>query len=151
MTKTLAIVVSDFNQHITHALLEGALCQLQVEGIEKQDITVIHVPGAVEIPLAAKLLAKSKHFAAIICLGAVIRGETDHYLYVCEQVSQGCQQVMLTFEIPVIFGVLTTNTDEEALDRVGGKMGHKGKEAASAALSMLSVVHEIESYYRLCR
>ena len=143
MNKSIAIVVSQYNRSITDKLLEGALAHLLASGIEEKQITLIHVPGAVEIPLAARLLAKSQRYEAIICLGAVIRGDTDHYDYVCEQVSQGCQRVMLDHEIPVIFGVLTTTTVQQAEERVGGKMGHKGQEAAEAALAMMRVVEQI--------
>jgi 6,7-dimethyl-8-ribityllumazine synthase len=143
MTSKFAIVVSQFNAFITDKLLQGAQSTLLSSGVQSEDIRIVSVPGAIEIPLMAQLLAKQKKYAAIICLGAVIRGDTDHYDYVCQQVSQGCQHVMLTFDLPVIFGVLTTNTDEQALDRVGGKAGHKGIEAAEAALAMLEVVSRI--------
>lgn len=144
MHHSFAIVVSQFNSDITEKLLEGALLRLQQAGIENQQLTVVHVPGAVEIPLIAQLLAKSYHYSAIICLGAVIRGDTDHYDYVCQQVSTGCQRVMLEFDIPVIFGVLTTFTEEQAESRVGGKDGHKGIEAAEAALAMANVVAHVK-------
>lgn len=143
MNQKIAIVVSEFNQLITEPLLSGAIERLNERGIINDSITIIKVPGAVEIPLTAKLLAKQKKYAAIICLGAVIRGDTDHYDYVCQQVSQGCQQVMLEHEIPVIFGILTTNTFEQAKDRVGGKEGHKGRDAADAAIVMIKRVKEL--------
>lgn len=143
MKNRFAIVVSEFNGNITEKLLQGASSRLIEKGIEETKITIIRVPGAVEIPLAAQLLAKSKKYQAIICLGAVIRGDTNHYDYVCEQVSRGCQKVMLDFEIPIIFGVLTTHTMEQAEERVGGKEGHKGIEAADAALTMAEVVIQI--------
>lgn len=138
-----AIIVSDFNMEITHALKVGAIDQLKQKGIAEHHIKVIHVPGAVEIPLIAKLLAKKSEFSAIICLGAVIRGETSHYDYVCDQVSQGCQQVMLDHQIPVIFGVLTTDNEAQAQDRIGGKHGHKGRDAADAALTMAALVQTL--------
>src|SRR5690606_17986785 len=116
-----AIVVSQFNQSITDKLLEGAVSRLNQLNLNANQITIVNVPGAVEIPLTAKLLAKSEKYDAIICLGAVIRGDTSHYDYVCQQVSQGCQQVMMEFDIPVIFGILTTENEEQAEDRVGGK------------------------------
>lgn len=140
MKKNIAIIVSRFNETITKKLAEGALNRLLERGIKRDSIDVIHVPGAVEIPLIAKLLAKSGSYHAIIALGAVIRGETSHYDYVCEQVSQGCQRVMLDYELPVIFGVLTTENEEQALDRVGGTHGHKGVDAAEAALEMIELV-----------
>lgn len=139
----IGIVVSDFNIHITEKLLEGALNRLKVKGKTDKDITIIHVPGAVEIPLVAKALALTEEYAAILTLGAVIRGETSHYDYVCEQVSQGCQKVMLDHMVPVIFGVLTTENDEQAYERVGGKHGHKGEDAADAALHMIEVIKNI--------
>ncbi len=138
-----AIVVSRFNQEITSQLLDGALKRLNDLGFDKNQIKTFHVPGAVEIPLIAKLLAKSKKYDAIICLGAVIRGETSHYDYVCEQVSQGCQRVMLECDLPVIFGLLTTENIKQAIDRVGGKEGHKGIEAADAAVEMIQVVNSL--------
>lgn len=139
----IAIVVSQFNQNITDLLLDGTVSQLSASGVTKEQIRVFKVPGAIEIPLIAKLLARSKEYSAIICLGAVIRGETDHYDYVCQQVSQGCQQVMMEFEIPVIFGVLTTDTIAQAQDRVGGAFGHKGHEAADAAIDMIMLIDQL--------
>lgn len=137
--KKYAIVVSEFNHSITDKLLEGAKATLIENAILEDSITIIKVPGAIEIPLTVAWLAKSKNYAAIICLGAVIRGETSHYDYVCQQVSQGCQQLMLQHEIPVIFGILTTDNFIQAEERVGGKHGHKGKEAALAALHMANL------------
>jgi 6,7-dimethyl-8-ribityllumazine synthase len=143
MKKQFAIVVSEFNSTITDKLLEGALTRLQERGVKLEDIYVAKVPGAVEIPLIAKLLANTKKYQAIICLGAVIRGDTDHYDYVCDQVSMGCQKIMLDYDLPVIFGVLTTNNLQQALDRVGGKEGHKGIYSADAALHMSALVDEL--------
>lgn len=141
----IAIVVSDFNQVITLKLLEGALLRLSQLGVSDTQVKVLHVPGAIEIPLTAKLLARTQKYAAIICLGAVIRGETSHYDYVCQQVSDGCQKVMLEVEIPVIFGVLTTETEEQALARVGGSEGHKGMDAADVALRMIEITRSVIS------
>lgn len=138
-----AIVVSEFNQNITDALLQGTVSRFAELNIHQEQIKIIKVPGAVEIPLAAQLLAKQNQYQAIICLGAVIRGETTHYDYVCEQVSQGCQRVMLDYNLPVIFGVLTTENDEQAQDRVGGKHGHKGKDAVDAAMVMVKLIKEL--------
>lgn len=143
MQHQIAIVVSQFNQEITSRLKQGAMSRLLEAGMDQANIIVKEVPGAVEIPLTAQLLAKTKRYQAIICLGAVIRGETSHYDYVCEQVSNGCQRVMLDHEIPVIFGVLTTESEEQALARVGGSEGHKGREAADAALDMINVLKTI--------
>jgi len=138
----LGIVVSQFNKELTTALLEGALQRLTERGVLPEKIKVVEVPGAIEIPLAAKLLAKSKDYQALICLGAVVRGETSHYDYVCSQVSEGCQQVMLAYELPVIFGVLTTENEAQAFARVGGNEGHKGRDAADAALQMIAVLQD---------
>src|SRR5437016_3652226 len=126
----IAIVVSVFNAEITEKLLQGTLDRLLELGTHEGHIHTIKLQGAVEIPLAAKLLAASKKYEAIICLGAVIRGDTDHYQYVCQQVSQGCQQVMLEFDLPIVFGVLTTNNLEQAQDRTDKLKYHKGIEAA---------------------
>lgn len=144
MTHKFAIIVSEFNHEITSKLFQGALERLQECGVPTENIASSKVPGAVEIPLTAQLYAKSKKYDAIICLGAVIRGDTSHYDYVCEQVSRGCQQVMLEHNIPVIFGILTTENEEQAHDRTGGKHGHKGRDAADAALAMVKVVKEIQ-------
>lgn len=138
-----AIVVSEFNQKVTDALLQGAMQRFHELNIAKDNILVVKVPGAVEIPLAAQLIARKNQHQAIICLGAVIRGETTHYDYVCQQVSHGCQRVMLDHNIPVIFGVLTTENDEQAMARVGGTHGHKGKDAVDAAMAMVKVVKEL--------
>lgn len=139
-----AIIVSQFNEFVTDKLLEGALARLKELNFDENQIKIVKVPGAVEIPLTAKLLARSQKFNAIICLGAVIRGDTDHYDYVCQQVSNGCQQVMMDFDVPVIFGILTTQNVEQAEDRVGGKEGHKGIESIDAAIQMINVLHSLE-------
>jgi len=143
-TFPIALVVSTFNQPITNALKEGTLQRLAELGFRSSEITLVEVPGAVEIPLVAQLLAKKKSVEAIITLGAVIRGETSHYDYVCDQVSQGCQRVMLDFDIPVIFGVLTTENEEQAWDRLGGMHGHKGRDMADCALMMHSIKQQLE-------
>ncbi len=139
----LAIVVSRFNEEVTQALYQGAVQRLKEKGFSEQHITVAWVPGAVEIPLTAHLLAKTDAYAAIICLGAVIRGETTHYDYVCNQVSNGCQEVALHHEIPIIFAVLTTENEEQAMARAGGAHGNKGSDAVDAAFDMVSVVEQI--------
>jgi 6,7-dimethyl-8-ribityllumazine synthase len=139
----VALVVSRFNEEITKPLLDGALSRLADLGFEPNQITVAWVPGAVEIPIAAQRLAQLGTFDAIVCLGAVIRGETTHYDYVCEQASQGCQHVALQNDIPVIFGVLTTENEEQARDRIGGKHGHKGRDAVDAAVDIVSVLRQI--------
>ncbi|MFU8797442.1 MAG: 6,7-dimethyl-8-ribityllumazine synthase [Gammaproteobacteria bacterium] len=144
----IAIVVSRFNEEITNLLLEGALQRLKELNIEEEFIKVIKVPGAVEIPLIAQRLAREGIYEAIICLGAVIRGETTHYDYVCEQVSMGCQQVALANDIPIIFGILTTENEAQAMARVGGAHGHKGRDAADAAMEMIEISRqEVETSF----
>ena len=143
VTFPIAIVVSLFNRPVTQALQDGALHALTEAGFSSDDITCVEVPGAVEIPLAAKALAKKNKFGAIIALGAVIRGETTHYDFVCEQVSRGCQEVMLGFDVPVIFGVLTTENEAQAWERLGGTHGHKGHDAVAAARAMHQVLEVI--------
>ncbi|KTD42630.1 6,7-dimethyl-8-ribityllumazine synthase [Legionella parisiensis] len=132
----IAIITSVFNQDVTKALQEGAISQLLKRGFNESDIKSFEVPGAVEIPLVAKRLAMQKAVQSIITLGAVIRGETSHYDLVCHMVSQGCLQVSLEYNIPVLFGVLTTDNEEQAWDRLGGKAGHKGVDVANAAISL---------------
>ena len=139
----IAIVVSRFNRAITEELLQGALKRLKACGFGEDDITVVEVPGAVEIPLVAKCLAKQKRHDVIIALGAVVRGETSHYDYVCQQVSDGCQRVALEFETPVIFKVLTTENDDQAWDRLGGRHGHSGVDAVDCALAMHHILRAI--------
>lgn len=140
----IAIVASRFNNHITDKLVEGALFRLQEKGVDSVDIEIVYVPGAVELPIMAQHFALMKSFKAIICFGAVIRGETDHYDYVARQASDGCQKVALKYHIPVIFGVLTTHNLEQAQDRVGGKRGHVGKECADAALEMVELLNQYD-------
>lgn len=143
-TFPIAVIVSTFNTAVTTALKEGALERLAELGFKSRDITLIEVPGAVEVPFVAKMLAKKNHVQVIIALGAVIRGETSHYDYVCDQVSQGCQRVMLDYDLPVIFGVLTTENEEQAWDRLGGKHGHKGRDAADSALMMYLIKQQLQ-------
>ncbi len=140
----VAIVVSKFNREVTSKLLDGAVNRLKELGFKEKYITTIEVPGAIEIPITAKRLAQKRKFDAIIALGAVIRGETRHFDYVCDQVSFGCQYVSLTHDIPVIFGVLTTETEEQAFDRAGGKEGNKGKDAVDAALELLISLNKLK-------
>ncbi len=142
----IAIIVSQFNSKITEKLLAGALQRLKEFNFPETCITIIRVPGAIEIGLTAQQLAISdENCLAIICLGAVIRGETDHYDYVCQQVSYACQKVALQESIPVIFGVLTTDSEERALARIDEKRCHKGRDAVDAALAMISVLEQIET------
>lgn len=137
----LAIVVSRFNSEITEKLLEGALQRMRELQLENE--TTVWVPGAVEIPLIAQHLARTNHYHAIIALGAVIRGETSHYDYVCQQVSMGCQKVALDNHIPVIFGVLTTDNEQQARARIGGAHGHKGRDAVDTAYQMISLLGQL--------
>lgn len=141
----IAIVVSRFNQNVTELLLQGALERLKECGLsqEKGTVQIARVPGAVEIPLIAQRFARQGDYHAVICLGAVIRGETGHYEYVCQHVTYGCQRVALDFDIPVIFGVLTTENEAQALARAGGNRGHKGREAADAALAMVEQMRHV--------
>ncbi len=147
MNPKIAIVYSEFNHEITGALKKGAVDRLAELGIEPSHIEIVAVPGAIEIPYVALLLAKQHKFDAIITLGCVIRGETSHYDYVCDQVSQGCQRVMLDYEIPVIFGLLTTENEAQAFDRIGGAHGHKGREAADTTLTMIQLTQTLKTPY----
>ncbi len=133
----IAVVVSEFNQPITSKLRDGCLAELVRQGVSIAAEDVVEVPGAVELPLIAQRFAQTKRYDAVICLGAVIRGETTHYDYVCQQVSYGCQRVALDYSLPVIFGVLTTENSAQAFDRVGGAHGHKGVDAAKTAIAMI--------------
>jgi 6,7-dimethyl-8-ribityllumazine synthase len=142
----VAIVTSRFNERISSALYEGACARFQEIECDHKRVESVWVPGAIEIPLIVKKIAQAKKVDAIIALGAVIRGDTSHYDYVCGQVSQGCQQVMLDDELPVIFGILTTDTLQQALDRVGGDKGHKGREAVDAAYEMVSILHQLNAH-----
>lgn len=132
----IAIVASRFNEFITNKLLEGAENTLRRHGLTEQAFDVIWVPGAFEIPFIAKKMAASKEYDAVITLGAVIRGATSHFDYVCSAVSSGVASASLETGVPVIFGVLTTETIEQAIERAGTKAGNKGSEAASAAIEM---------------
>lgn len=137
------IVAARFNDFITSRLLDGAIDALQRHGAADSDIEVLKVPGAYEIPLAAKMLAKSKKFNAIICLGAVIRGATPHFEYVSAEVSKGVASVSMETGLPVIFGVLTTDTIEQAIERAGTKSGNKGWDAALSAIEMANVMKKL--------
>ena len=140
----IGIVVSRFNEFISSKLLEGALDCLKRHDIKDSDIEVAWVPGAFEIPLIASKMAKSKKYDAIICLGSVIRGTTSHYDYVCAEVSKGIASVSLQSDLPVIFGVLTTDNIEQAVERAGTKSGNKGFDAALTAIEMANVCQELE-------
>jgi len=138
--KRFGIVVSRFNDFITEKLLGGAMDGLLRTGVKESDIQVIKVPGAFEIPLAAKKVVQTGNYDAIICLGAVIRGATPHFDYVCAEVSKGVAQVSLDSEVPVIFGVVTTDSVEQAIERAGTKSGNKGWHAAISAVEMANLM-----------
>ena len=139
----VGIVVARFNEFITSKLLGGAVDALKRENVSDDDIEVAWVPGAFEIPLIADKMAKSGKYDAVICLGAVIRGSTSHYDYVCAEVSKGVAQVSLNSGIPVMFGVLTTDTIEQAIERAGTKAGNKGFECAQGAIEMVNLLKNI--------
>jgi len=138
------IVVSRFNGFITERLLEGAVDGLVRHGVRDEDIDVLRVPGSFEIPVAAKCLATLNRYHAIICLGAVIRGATPHFDYIAGQVSSGLAGVALETSVPCIFGILTTDTVEQAIERAGTKMGNKGWEAALSAVEMANVFAQLQ-------
>jgi len=138
--RKIGIVVARFNSFIVEKLLDGALDSLVRSGVNGDDIVVARVPGAFEIPLAAQKMAKSGRYDAVICLGAVIRGATPHFDFVAGEVSKGTAQVMLDSGIPVLFGVLTTETIEQAIERAGTKAGNKGSDVAIAALEMINLM-----------
>ena len=138
-----AIVVSRFNEFITAKLLAGAIDCLQRHGATDEQITVVWVPGACEITPAAKKLTESGKYVAVICLGAVIRGQTTHYDYVCQQIARGIGQINYDFAVPAIFGVLTCDTLEQAVERAGTRMGNAGADAALTAMETVNVFEQI--------
>jgi len=139
-----AIVVARFNEFISGKLLTGAYDALERHGAAKEDITTAWVPGAYEIPLIAQKMAQSGKYDAVICLGAVIRGATGHYDYVCSEVAKGIAQVSLATGVPVMFGVLTTDNIEQAIERAGSKAGNKGFDVAVSAIEMVNLINDIE-------
>ena len=139
----IAIVVSRFNSLVTERLLEGAIDTLTRHGADESKISVYHAPGAFELPILAEKVAQTGKFQAVLTLGAVIQGETDHHDYINHAVAQGIMTVSRQTSIPILFGVLTCRTMEQALDRCGGKAGNKGSEAALAALETVSVLKQI--------
>jgi len=138
------IVVSDWNKEVTWALLDGAVNTLKKHGATDKSIIVKHVPGSFELTLGAQLLAEYDDLDAIICLGCVIQGETPHFTYICQGVTQGITQLNLEYNLPFIFGVLTTLDQQQAVDRAGGKHGNKGDEAAVTAIKMAALQKETE-------
>ena len=139
----IAIVAGRFNEFITSKLVGGALDVLKRNDVSEENIDIAWVPGAFEIPLITKKLANTQKYDAIITLGAVIKGSTPHFDYVCAEVSKGGSQISLQSELPVIFGVLTTNNVEEAIERAGTKAGNKGADAAFSAIEMINLIKEI--------
>jgi 6,7-dimethyl-8-ribityllumazine synthase len=138
------IVVSDWNREVTWSLLEGAVNTLKKHGATDDNINVKHVPGSFEITLGAQFLAEYDDLDAIICLGCVIQGETPHFTYICQGVTQGITQLNMEYNMPFVFGVLTTNTQQQAIDRAGGIHGNKGNEAAVTAIKMAAFQRETE-------
>jgi 6,7-dimethyl-8-ribityllumazine synthase len=138
------IVVSDWNMEVTWALLNGAVSTLKKHGAADKNIIVKHVPGSFELTLGAQFLAEYDDPDAVICLGCVIQGETPHFTYICQGVTQGITQLNMEYNIPFVFGVLTTNSRQEAIDRAGGKHGNKGDEAAVTAIKMAALQQEME-------
>ena len=143
-TARFAIVAARFNAPIVDELLAGCVRRLNQLGIGDDRISIHRVPGAFELPLAAKALARTKRFAAVVCVGAVVRGDTPHFEYVAGECARGIAQVSLSENLPIIFGVLTTNTEQQALDRIGGSHGHAGERAAEAAIEMAALLEEIQ-------
>ena len=138
-----AIAVSRFNEDITGALLEGARAMFAGHGVADDDVTLVYVPGAFELPLIAQHLARTGTVDGVVCLGAVIRGDTPHFEYVAGEAARGLQAAALATGVPIVFGVLTTNTHAQAVDRIGGSEGHKGEEAAATALEMVALLRSL--------
>ena len=143
-TARFAIVVARFNEFIVESLQEGAMKNLIRHGVPVSNVSIFKVPGAFELPLVARRVARRRECDAIICLGAVIRGATPHFDYVASQCASGIARVALDEDIPIIFGVLTTNTIEEAIERAGSKSGNKGSDAAMTALEMVSLLRALD-------
>ena len=141
----VGIVAARFNEFITSKLLSGAIDGLVRHDVKEEDIDVAWVPGAFEIPLIASKMAKSGKYDTVICLGAVIRGSTSHYDYVCSEVSKGIASVSLSSDIPVMFGVLTTENIEQAIERAGTKAGNKGYDCALGAIEIVNLIRQIEA------
>ncbi|MEW5799362.1 MAG: 6,7-dimethyl-8-ribityllumazine synthase [Bacteroidota bacterium] len=142
--KKFALIVSRFNQTVTDKLLDGALQCLRKNGANiERDVEIFYCPGAFELPQVASYVTLKKHFDAVICLGAVIRGETPHFDYICQECARGIGAVSQERGIPVLFGVLTTNTFEQAMERAGGSMGNKGYDAALGAITMANLFTQV--------
>lgn len=141
----IGIVVGRFNSFIGERLLEGAVDTLHRHGLDPADIDVVRVPGAFEMPLAAKAMAQSQRYEALIAIGAVIRGATPHFEYVAGECTKGIAQVSLQFDLPVAFGVLTVDTIEQAVERAGTKAGNKGAEAAASVIEMVNLLRKLRT------
>lgn len=139
----IGIIVSRFNGFITGKLLEGALEGVRSRGVQEENITVVRVPGAFEIPLMAEKMAASGRYNAMVCLGAVIRGDTPHFDYVCDSVTRGLGKVISKYQLPIGFGVLTTNNVDQAMERSGSKDANKGYEAALTAIEMANILRQL--------
>jgi 6,7-dimethyl-8-ribityllumazine synthase len=139
----LAVIVARFNAHVTGKLYDGCRQELAQRGLALDSLTSVEVPGCYELPIVAKTLAQSGKYDAIVCLGAVIRGETPHFDYVSSETASGLQRAALDTGVPVIFGVLTTDNEEQALERVGGAVGHKGRDAALTAIEMVHTMRRL--------
>jgi 6,7-dimethyl-8-ribityllumazine synthase len=139
----VAVAAARFNADLTDELLAGCLRRLAQLGVADDHVEVVRVPGAFELPVAAKAFARTGRFDAVVCLGAVVRGDTPHFDYVAGECARGLQDVSIWEDLPVIFGVLTTNTHQQALDRTGGPHGHAGERAAEAAVEMITVLNHI--------
>ena len=140
-----AIVVSRFNEFITNKLLSGAIDALVRHGCKDKDITVAHVPGSFELPFTAKKMAETGSYDAVICLGCIIRGQTPHFEYVAAEATKGIAQVGLTTGVPITFGVITSDTLEQAVERAGSKAGNKGADAAISAIEMVNLAAQLKS------
>jgi 6,7-dimethyl-8-ribityllumazine synthase len=138
-----AIVVSRFNELVTKRLLDGALEAFRRRGVKDERLSVVWVPGAFELPLVADRLARSKKYAAVCCLGAVVQGDTSHHEYINQQMAAGIMRAGIDSGVPVLFGVLTCSSMEQALDRAGGKVGNKGADAALSAIEMVNVLKQL--------
>jgi len=139
----VALTVSRFNEAVTSRLLSGARSALERHGVREEDVDVAWVPGSFELPLAARRLAESRRYDAVVCLGAIIRGETPHFEYIAAEAARGIGQVAQDTGVPTIFGVLTPNTLEQAMDRAGGKVGNKGYDAAVNAIEMATLMRRL--------
>jgi len=146
MPAQYAILATRWNEFIVDALVKGAIDALKRHGVSEEAITLVRVPGAYELPLVAQRAAATENFDAIICLGAVIRGSTAHFDYVASEAAKGIASVSMDYELPVIFGVLTTDTIEQAIERAGTKAGNKGAEAATTAIEMVNLLRKLEVY-----